>query len=137
MGIEKAVSYCQVNAHLLTDTYAADSVMIRRTALKYRNAANKPDTAEERILNFFTAQKEKGIANDSLKAITEKSKDGTIHFYKPIMLQPMCASCHGDKTAAGLSALWKTIDSLYPADNAYNFKQGDLRGMWHVKFTKK
>ena len=136
MGLEKAVPYCQANAYPLTDSYASDSVLVRRTALKYRNPANKPDTAEDRILNFFVAQKEKGVANDSLKSITEKSKDGIIHFYKPILLQPMCVSCHGDKTGAGQSALWKTMDSLYPSDKAYGFKAGDLRGMWHIKFTK-
>ncbi len=137
MGVEKAVSYCQANVFSLTDVYASDSVIIRRTALKYRNPANKPDTAEERILNFFAAQKERAVANDSLIAITEKSRNGTIHFYKPILLQPMCSSCHGSKTNTGQSALWITIDSLYPSDKAYGFKPGDLRGMWHVKFARK
>lgn len=137
MGVEKAVSYCQANAYPLTDIYSSDSVTIRRTALKYRNTSNKPDTAEERILKFFASQKEKGIINDSLHAITEKDVTGKIHFYKPIILQSMCANCHGSKTDAGQSALWKTIDSLYPSDNAYGFKVGDLRGMWHVTFIKK
>ena len=136
-GIEKAVAYCQVNAYPLTDIYASDSVLIRRTALKYRNTANKPDTTEERILTFFASQKEKGIVNDSLKVVTEKDVNGKIHFYKPIILQSMCANCHGNKTDARQSALWKTIDSLYPADKAYGFKAGDLRGMWHVTFIKK
>lgn len=137
IGAEKAVSYCQVNAYPLTDTYASDSVIIRRTSLKYRNPANKPDTAEDRILQLFASLKEKGITNDSLKVVIEKSKNGTIHFYKPIFLQPMCASCHGTKTDDGQSALWKTIDSLYPSDLASGYKPGDLRGMWHVKFTTK
>lgn len=137
MGIEKAVSYCQVNAYLLTDTYASDSVTIRRTALKYRNPVNRPDPDEERILNAFATQKEQGVTNDSLKATAEKGENGTIHFYKPILLQPMCASCHGSKIDAGQPALWATIDSLYPSDLAYGFKPGDLRGMWHVIFTKK
>lgn len=59
MGVEKAVSYCQANAYPLTDIYSSDSVTIRRTALKYRNTSNKPDTAEERILKFFASQKKK------------------------------------------------------------------------------
>lgn len=136
-GVEKAVSFCQVNAYPLTDTYASDSVTIRRTALKYRNPANKPTAVEERILKFFASQKEKGITNDSLKAITEKGANGVVHFYKPIILQQMCATCHGNKTDIAQATLWKNIDSLYPSDMAYNFKPGDLRGLWHVSFIKK
>ena len=136
MGTEKAVSYCQVNAYPLTDTYKSDSVTIRRTALKYRNPANKPTADEERILKLFASQKEKGIVNDSLKAITEKEANGTIHFYKPIILQPMCANCHGNKSDIAQTALWKTIDTLYPSDLAYGFKPGDLRGIWHVSLIK-
>ncbi len=137
MGVEKAVSYCQVNAYPLTDTYTSDSVTVRRTALKYRNTANKPTTDEERILKFFVSQKEKGIVNDSLKPVTEKELNGTVHFYKPIILQQMCASCHGNKTDVAQAELWKTMDSLYPADMAFGFKPGDLRGIWHVSFLKK
>lgn len=136
MGVDKAVSYCLTNAYPLTDTYASDSVIIRRTSLKYRNPANKPDTTEDRILKLFASLKEKGIVNDSLKSIVEQSKNGMVHFYKPIILQPMCTSCHGKKIDDGQSSLWKTIDSLYPTDMANGYQPGDLRGIWHITFKK-
>lgn len=136
-GFEHAVSYCNVNAMNLTDTYSSDSVTIRRTSLKYRNPKNKPDSIEERILNFFASQKEKGIENDSLQPIVEKDKNGNIHFYKPIILQPLCANCHGSKAEVAQTDLWETINKLYPTDMAYGYKPGDLRGIWHIKYTKK
>ena len=137
MGMANAVSYCNTNAIKLTDTYASDSVSINRTSLKYRNPANKPDTTEERILDFFASQLEKEIQNNLLDPLVEKKKDGSIHFYKPIILQETCAACHGTKTEVAQSGLCKRIDSLYPSDKAYGFNPGDFRGMWHVKFTKK
>ena len=136
-GLEHAVSYCNVNAMELTDTYSSDSVMIRRTSLKFRNPENKPDSIEERILNFFASQKEIGIVNDSLQPIVEKDKSGTVHFYRPIILQPICVNCHGNKAEVAQIDLWKTIDRLYPTDLAYAYKPGDLRGIWHIKFIKK
>ena len=135
-GVEGAVQYCQTAAYSLTNIYASDLVTIRRTALKYRNPTNKPDTSEERILKIFASLKEQGIINDSIKPITEGSKNGEVHFYKPIMLQQMCASCHGSKSADIQPPVWKTISTLYPLDMAYDFKTGDLRGMWHITFTK-
>jgi hypothetical protein len=136
-GFEGAVPYCQTAAHSLTNIYASDSVTIRRTALKYRNPTNKPDTSEERILKIFVSQKEQGIINDSIKPITEVSKNGEVHFYKPILLQQMCASCHGTKSTDIQPSVWKAISSLYPLDMAYDFKTGDLRGMWHIRFRSK
>ncbi len=135
-GFEGAVPYCQTAAYSLTNIYASDSVTIRRTALKYRNPRNKPDTSEERILKIFASLKEQGIINDSIKPITEESKNGEVHFYKPIMLQQMCASCHGSKSTDIQPSVWKAINALYPFDMAYDFKTGDLRGMWHIRFTK-
>lgn len=135
-GFEGAVPYCQTAAYSLTNIYASDSVTIRRTALKYRNPANKPDTTEERILRIFASLKEQGTINDSIKPITEGSKNGGVHFYKPIMLQQMCASCHGSKSTDIQPSVWKAINTLYPLDMAYDFKTGDLRGMWHITFGK-
>lgn len=129
--------YCKTAAYSLTNIYASDSVIVRRTALKYRNPANKPDTTEERILKIFALLKAQGIINDSIKPITERSKNGEVHFYKPIMLQSMCASCHGAKGTDIQPPVWKAINTLYPLDMAYDFKTGDLRGMWHITFANK
>ena len=135
-GVDGAVPYCKTAAYSLTNIYASDSVTIRRTALKYRNPTNKPDTSEERILKIFASLKEQGIINDSIKPITEASKNGEVHFYKPIMLLQMCASCHGSKSTDIQPPVWKAINTLYPLDMAYDFKTGDLRGMWHITFLK-
>lgn len=136
-GFEGTVPYCQTAAYSLTNIYASDSVTVRRTSLKYRNPTNKPDTSEERILKIFASLKEQGIINDSIKPITEESKNGEVHFYKPIMLQQMCASCHGSKSTDIQPPVWKAISTLYPWDMAYDFKTGDLRGMWHITFLNK
>lgn len=135
-GFEGAVPYCQTAAYSLTNIYASDSVTIRRTSLKYRNPANKPDTSEERILKKFASLNEQGIMNDSIKPMTEDSKNNEVHFYKPIILQQMCASCHGSKSTDIQPPVWKAINTLYRLDMAYDFKTGDLRGMWHITFRK-
>jgi len=136
-GFEGAVPYCHTAAYSLTNIYASDSVTIKRTALKYRNPTNKPDTSEERVLKIFASLKEQGIISDSIKSITERSRNGEVHFFKPILLQQMCVSCHGNKGTDIEPPVWKAISTLYPLDLAYGFKTGDLRGMWHITFTKK
>ncbi len=136
-GVDGAVPFCKTEAYSLTNMYASDSVTVGRTALKYRNPTNKPDTSEERVLKIFASLKEQGIISDSIKSITERSRNGEVHFFKPILLQQMCVSCHGNKGTDIQPPVWKAISTLYPLDLAYGFKTGDLRGMWHITFTKK
>lgn len=135
-GFEGAVPFCQAAAYPLTNTYTSDSVTITRTALRVRNSLNEPDSTEVRILKMFASLKEQGIANDSIKPIVEISKNNLVHFYKPIMMQQMCTSCHGEKDIDILPATWEAITKTYPLDKAYDFKTGDLRGMWHVIFRR-
>ena len=68
-----------------------------------------------------------------LKVIRPGSSD-EIHFFKPILLQAMCLNCHGSPGQDIQSPTLARIQQLYPDDRAVNFKEGDLRGVWHIIF---
>ncbi|MCG7858962.1 DUF3365 domain-containing protein, partial [Flavihumibacter sediminis] len=55
-------------------------------------------------------------------------------YYKPILLQPMCLTCHGQPNSNIPASLVATIDSLYPNDLAKGFSVGELRGLWQIRF---
>jgi hypothetical protein len=59
----------------------------------------------------------------------------TIHYYKPILVQSMCLNCHGSIPGQLKPEVAAVVDSLYPGDLARNYKEGDLRGAWHIRFT--
>ena len=46
----------------------------------------------------------------------------------------MCLTCHGSKEQIGGDLYSDVIEALYPKDKAINFKLGELRGMWSIKF---
>jgi hypothetical protein len=133
-GIEDAITFCNEKAYPITNIYA-DSVAIRRTALRVRNENNKPDSLEVRILDEMTqlvsASKSAGVK------IIRHPSNGEVHFFKPIMLQPMCLNCHGTPQTQIQGATLARIQQLYPNDRAVHFKEGDLRGVWHVIFNPK
>lgn len=60
---------------------------------------------------------------------------GEIHFFKSIILQPMCLNCHGTPGKEIQPSTLSRIQELYPVDQAVNFKDGDLRGLWHIVFA--
>jgi hypothetical protein len=101
---------------------------------KYRNPVNAPDSMEQRILAVFHQSKSK---QEAIKPILEEDQRGNYHYFKPILLQTMCLNCHGSRDEQIQPATWQSIQQKYPADMAYNYKEGDLRGMWHITFLKK
>ncbi|MCU0375613.1 MAG: DUF3365 domain-containing protein, partial [Chitinophagaceae bacterium] len=93
---------------------------------------NKPTAIEREILEKYLQLAEKG---DSLKPQLVRSDDGVYHYYKPILLKPMCLSCHGMPDKEIAAGTLKAIASRYPLDMATGFTTGSLRGIWHVQFS--
>jgi hypothetical protein len=52
-------------------------------------------------------------------------------YVEPIMLQPLCLTCHGSELAPGVA---EQISELYPEDHAIGFEAGDLRGVFWLEF---
>ena len=132
-GVPGAVAYCNENAYPITAVLASENIAIKRVAEKYRNPKNAPDSTDAVQWRVFATAKANG---DSLQPALIAGKN-TIHYYKPILLQPLCASCHGVAGKDIPLPVVAAIDSLYPNDKAKDFAPGDLRGMWKVSFVQK
>ncbi len=130
-GVDKAIDICNLNAMALTTTYGRDDITVGRTSLKVRNKANSPSPNDLVQLEFFSKLAEKGEPLNS-KLVAEQS--GIVHYYKPIILQPQCLSCHGKPGVEINDQTMKAIQAKYPDDNAIEYATGDLRGLWHITF---
>lgn len=131
-GFDGAVDFCNTNALSLTNTYAVNNITIERTSDKVRNPANSPDSSEQRILSQFVRM---AGSSDKPAAVVERDASGNVHYYKPILMQAMCLNCHGNKEQVQPATL-NMIKSKYPDDLAIGYKEGDLRGLWHVTFKQ-
>jgi hypothetical protein len=133
-GPAGAVVFCKAEADALTGTYATGDVAISRTSLRYRNSANRPDSLSEIVLRAMQDSMDRG---GSAKPFLQETTDGVVHYYKPIMVQAMCLNCHGSVPGQVQPDVLAKIDSLYPGDLARNYREGQLRGAWHLRFTPK
>ena len=133
-GLAGAVVFCKVEAAVLTGTYASGAVEISRTSLRYRNLANRPDSLSEAVLRAMQDSVNGGVA---AKPVLKQTPDGIVHYYKPILVQAMCLNCHGSVPGQVQPDVVVKIDSLYPGDLARNYREGQLRGAWHVRFAGK
>jgi hypothetical protein len=131
-GAALSIEYCNINAYPITSLHAKEGITIRRTAERYRNPGNTPDSIEKIVLTNYLSTIDKKQPLES--SIIESGNK--VHYFKPIILQAMCLNCHGDKNIEIQPDVWESIQQKYPGDLAYGFKEGDLRGAWHIIFPK-
>ena len=132
-GLAGALRFCNVQALPITALYASNDISISRVTNKNRNPENELSAFDKIQWEKYEALLAK---KDSLKPVVVPNNN-EIHYYKPIIMQGMCLSCHGTVEKEIPKELLPVIDSLYPSDKAKGYKAGDLRGMWHLEFTKR
>jgi hypothetical protein len=97
---------------------------VKQISFKYRNPDHAPDTLHSRVaLAHFERDSElMGFWDRE----TIKGQGGS-RYYRRITVEPSCLACHGAKAMRPAF-----IQEKYPQDLAFDFKPGDLRGMYAV-----
>lgn len=131
-GQAEAVKFCNVQALSITAMYASEGIVVSRVSDKNRNPGNALQDMDKATWQQYL---DLAVKKDSLKPVAITSNN-QVHYYKPILMQPMCLSCHGSTEKDIAKELQPIISSLYPADKATAYKAGQLRGMWHITFTR-
>jgi hypothetical protein len=97
---------------------------VRQVAAKYRNPDHAPATAQEQgVIDLFDRHPE-------ITGLWEPATAGQgagLNYYRRIDVQPSCMACHGTKDSRPAF-----VKENYPADRAFDFRPGDLRGMYAV-----
>jgi hypothetical protein len=97
---------------------------VKQIARKYRNPAHAPDNLHSTIALAKFEQ------NPELMGFWERETLGGqegIRYYRRISVEASCLACHGGKNERP-----QFVKDNYPQDLAYDFKVGDLRGMYAV-----
>jgi len=97
---------------------------VRQVASQFRNPDHAPADAQETgVIVLFAKHPE--ITGLWEPATAEQ--DVGVNYYRRIDVQASCLACHGSKDSRPAF-----VKDKYPADRAFNFKPGDLRGMYAV-----
>ncbi|MBT8092423.1 MAG: DUF3365 domain-containing protein [Gammaproteobacteria bacterium] len=126
-GPLNAVSVCKDQAPAIAASLSVDGVEMGRTSHKLRNPANAAPGWVDPILQSYLADNA-----DRAPAIVSLS-DGREGYVEPILLQPLCVTCHGKTLPPNLAA---RISEEYPDDQATGFDVGDLRGVFWVEYPR-
>lgn len=138
-GPAMAVEICQAVAQPITGAATEDfpGVTVRRTSLRVRNPVNAPDATDRAVLERWASEPPTAEGNDTDLPPHEvvRSEDGTRRYYRPIMTQPVCLTCHGPETALA-PAVKPMLAKHYPEDEAVGFEVGELRGAFRVEIRE-
>lgn len=128
----EAISVCKERAPRIAreegERLGAD---VGRTALRLRNPANTPSGWQRRTLESFAAAISAGADPATLEytEVIEDSGATERRWMKPIVLAPMCVSCHGSALSPEIA---DAVAAAYPSDEATGFAAGELRGAFYV-----
>ena len=124
-GPAQAIEVCSKDAPDIAASLSVDGVSMGRSSHKLRNTANaSPDWLAPVIDAYASGEAE-------LAPVVVELEDGRKGYAEPILVQPMCLTCHGATVHADVA---DRIAALYPDDAATGFSDGDFRGVFWVTF---
>lgn len=124
-GPVAALDACRLQAPAIADALSVDGVAVGRTSHKLRNPANASPAWASPLLAAYLEDP------DDRAPHTVSLDDGRTGYVEPIILQPLCTTCHGDAIAG---PVLERIHALYPQDQATGFTPGELRGIFWAEF---
>ncbi len=135
-GVKYASQFCNLAAYPIVDSMSkVHNARIRRVSDKPRNPKDAMDEEEQKVFAIFKAKAQ--MPNAELKPIVVQHDDGTVGYYAPIKISmSTCLKCHGEVGKDIKAEDYKVLKSLYPNDVAVGYKEGDLRGMFSIRFSK-
>jgi hypothetical protein len=124
-----AIAVCRDEAPRIAARLSAENrISVSRTGLRVRNPGNEAQLWQLTVLDSFAERLSAGVAPKELEYF-EVHADGSAHFLKAIVTQPLCLVCHGEATSPDVQA---ALDQYYPWDEATGFKVGELRGAFSI-----
>lgn len=124
-GPAEAIQVCRIKAPEIATALSVDGVRMGRSSHKLRNPDNSAPEWVSPVMQAYLDD-----PSSRKPHITELGEDKW-GYVEPIMVQPLCLSCHGSELAPDIAL---QISDLYPEDRAVGFEVGDLRGVFWLEF---
>lgn len=125
-GPVNAMSACRTEAPRVSGKLSVGGVVMGRSSHKLRNPGNSAPEWVAPILAGYVADSESRTPSGV------ELGGGRYGYVEPIMVQPLCLTCHGDSLHPDVAA---AVRALYPHDEATGFSEGDFRGVFWVEFS--
>ncbi len=124
-GPAAAIDACKLEAPAIVARLSTDGAIVGRSSHRLRNPANAGPEWVSPVIAAYLADK------DGWQPRVIELDSGRTGYIEPIVLQPLCATCHGTDLKPEIA---ERLAELYPEDLGTGFEVGDLRGVFWVEF---
>lgn len=132
-GAPAAIAVCQEEAPRIAAALATHGAKLGRVTRKPRNPANAATGWQAEALAEFEAAVAAGKPLEG-QSFSRLLPAGVTAYAEPIVIQPLCLTCHGEQLAPEVTA---ALAERYPADQATGYKLGELRGAAWVELPSR
>lgn len=123
----EAIGACRIQAPEIAEALSNEGVRVGRTSHRLRNPANVPPDWAGLILAAYAVDPADRAPRTVLLP------DDRAGYVEPILVQPLCLTCHGQALAPEIAA---RIAQHYPEDQAVGYEVDDLRGVFWIEFPR-
>lgn len=129
-GHAGALASCHLDATAVEFRIARkEGIAAGRTSARLRNPTNVPRPWARAIVARYADARAAGVDGFVVEL------GDRIGLLRPIVEQPMCASCHGPEVKID-PRVRELLPDRYPADRAVGFEDGAIRGWFWVEIPK-
>lgn len=129
-GPVAAIEVCKTQAPAIAARVSKQTgLRVGRTSARTRNPGNLASDWQAAVLSSWAEQRARGVDLNKVDYF-EQLTDGGFRYMKPILLQPLCLTCHGAILSPDVEA---ELAESYPEDHATGYAAGDLRGAFVVE----
>lgn len=132
-GPVNAIDICSVRGQAAaTEASARTGCTVRRVSARYRNPADAPNAATQRLLDWAEEEWNRaaqGQRQNLAYAMLSSDESGySTNWIQPLGVSGICLQCHGEpeQLAEGVA---ERLATLYPEDRAVGYEEGDFRGI--------
>ena len=126
-----AINSCHVDVTGVIQRIArGEGVTAGRTSDRLRNPTNIPATWAAPLVSANAGRRARDVDGYAVDL------GAAVGVLRPIVEQPMCASCHGPVDRLD-PAVRKVLAERYPADKGLGFTEGEIRGWFWVEVPKR
>ena len=134
LAIEDGIERCKLSSLPAVLKAKNKGIEVSRISLSPRKKRHPLDSIEYEVYSAFEyAAKRQLKMTPSLEEVDET----TLRYWAPIIMKKACQGCHGKKGIHIDVKTEKLLQKQYPEDQAFNFENGALMGLWRIKIPKK
>jgi hypothetical protein len=135
-GPVAAMNVCREEApRIANDISLQKGWKVTRVGTRVRNPMlGLPDAWEQTVLKTFAERAANGekLQDMAYFEVVDEPAGKSLRFMKAIGTAPQCLACHGTREQLA-EPVRARIESLYPHDQAIDYKPGELRGAVSIK----